>query len=123
MNKAPIEHEDLKTAIELLGGQKAVADRFEIPYRTIQNWYRGERTPPTYVARMIIEVERSEDEAAEANYKLLTEKLDEERTGIQEALEMEVAELRETVKALTKELEKQKKAREVWVRQAGMLTK
>lgn len=53
MNKAPIEHEELRAAIANLGGQKAVAKRFGIPYRTVQNWYRGERTPPEYVARMI----------------------------------------------------------------------
>lgn len=166
MNRTPIEHEDLKAAIAELGGQKAVANRFGIPYRTVQNWYRGERTPPEYVARMIVlfnedELEHLEtkqknedlserdnadrkryiedqealrwynDELDKANERIemlrkeLDEaiELDEERTRIQEALEMEVCELRETVKALTKELEKQKKAREVWVRQTGMLTK
>lgn len=166
MNKTPIEHENLKAAIAELGGQKAVANRFGIPYRTVQNWYRGERTPPEYVARMIVmfnadEIEHLEtkrknedlserdkadtkryiedqealrwynDELDKANERIevLQKQLDEAtemenaRLRIQEALEMEVDELRETVKALTRELEKQKKAREVWVRQAGMLTK
>ena len=68
MNKTPIEHEDLKAAIAELGGQKAVANRFGIPYRTVQNWYRGERTPE-YVARMIIMFNADEIEHLETKEK------------------------------------------------------
>lgn len=177
MNRAPIEHSELKAAIARLGGQKAVADRFGIPYRTVQNWYRGERTPPEYVARMIISFdeqelcqlvdqmyyddviselkeknealnERDKDETkryiedqealqwyeselsnAKAQNEVLQKQFDaamelaQNRRREVEALDMEVCELREMVEALQHELEKQKKAREVWMRQAGALTK
>ena len=33
--------------------QTALAKRFDIPLRTVQDWYRGMRQPPEYVLRMI----------------------------------------------------------------------
>ena len=36
--------------------QTALAKRFDIPLRTIQNWYAGVRTPPDYVVRMMDEL-------------------------------------------------------------------
>ena len=36
--------------------QSDLARRFGIPLRTVQGWYLGERKPPEYVARMIIEL-------------------------------------------------------------------
>ena len=33
--------------------QRALADRFGIPYRTVQDWYAGRRQPPEYVVRII----------------------------------------------------------------------
>lgn len=33
--------------------QKALAERFGIPLRTIEDWSTGKRTPPDYVVRMI----------------------------------------------------------------------
>lgn len=177
MNKAPIEHAELKAAIVNLGGQKAVANRFGIPYRTVQNWYRGERTPPEYVARMIVlfdenefsylvdqmhnedvisELKRENEDLSERD-KADTKRYIEDQEALRwyndeldraraenavlqkqfdaamelaqnrrrevEALDMEVCELREQVETLQHKLEEQKKAREVWMRQAGMLTK
>ncbi len=37
-------------------GQTALAMRFGIPIRTVQDWYAGRRTPPDYVVDMIIEL-------------------------------------------------------------------
>ena len=34
--------------------QKATADLMEIPLRTIQKWEQGERTPPPYVRRFVL---------------------------------------------------------------------
>ena len=34
----------------------ALARRFKIPYRTVQDWAAGKRTPPDYVLRMIREI-------------------------------------------------------------------
>lgn len=34
----------------------ALARRFDIPYRTVQDWAAGRRTPPDYVLRMIREI-------------------------------------------------------------------
>ena len=34
--------------------QKAMADLMEIPLRTIQKWEQGERTPPPYVRRFVL---------------------------------------------------------------------
>lgn len=36
--------------------QTALAKRFEIPLRTVQDWHAGRRTPPDYVVRMIVEL-------------------------------------------------------------------
>lgn len=34
--------------------QQTMADHFEIPKRTIENWETAKRTPPPYVARLIL---------------------------------------------------------------------
>ena len=34
--------------------QQAMADLFEMPKRTIENWEAGKRTPPPYVARLVL---------------------------------------------------------------------
>lgn len=34
----------------------ALARRFEIPPRTVQQWYAGDRTPPAYVVAMIKQI-------------------------------------------------------------------
>ena len=34
--------------------QQAMADLFEIPKRTIENWEAGKRNPPPYVARLVL---------------------------------------------------------------------
>ena len=34
--------------------QKAMAELMEIPYRTIQQWESGERTPAPYVKRFVL---------------------------------------------------------------------
>ena len=36
--------------------QTALAKRFGIPLRTVQDWHAGRRTPPDYVVRMIVEL-------------------------------------------------------------------
>ncbi len=44
-------------------GQAELARRFNIPLRTVQGWYLGERNPPPYVPGMIeelLEIEREE---------------------------------------------------------------
>ena len=33
--------------------QTALARRFDIPLRTVQDWYAGRRKPPTYVVNML----------------------------------------------------------------------
>lgn len=35
--------------------QKQMSDLFEIPQRTIEAWEVGKRTPPPYVAKLIVE--------------------------------------------------------------------
>lgn len=40
--------------------QTALAKRFDIPLRTIQNWHAGVRTPPDYVVRMMDELLQKE---------------------------------------------------------------
>lgn len=35
--------------------QQQMADQFEIPKRTIENWEAGSRKPPVYVKKLIIE--------------------------------------------------------------------
>lgn len=34
--------------------QQAMADLFEMPKRTIENWEAGKRTPPPYVQRLVL---------------------------------------------------------------------
>ena len=36
--------------------QSELARRFEIPLRTVQDWYAGRRTPPPYVVNMLIQL-------------------------------------------------------------------
>ena len=37
-------------------GQTALARRFGIPLRTVQDWYSDKRTPPDYVVAMMLEL-------------------------------------------------------------------
>lgn len=46
-------------------GQTALAKRFGIPLRTVQNWHEGVRTPPDYVVNMIEELLQLKREKAE----------------------------------------------------------
>lgn len=43
--------------------QTALAKRFEIPLRTVQDWHAGRRVPPGYVKSMIIEILERERQA------------------------------------------------------------
>ncbi|MCQ2439528.1 MAG: helix-turn-helix domain-containing protein [Oscillospiraceae bacterium] len=36
--------------------QAAMAERFGIPKRTIENWDEGSRKPPEYVVRMMLKI-------------------------------------------------------------------
>ena len=36
--------------------QTALAKRFDIPLRTVQDWYSERRTPPSYVVNMMVEI-------------------------------------------------------------------
>ena len=36
--------------------QSEVSKKFEIPYRTVQDWYSGRRVPPEYVTAMIEQI-------------------------------------------------------------------
>ena len=42
--------------IQLGLGQTEVSRRFDIPLRTVQDWYSGRRTPPGYVVKMMQEI-------------------------------------------------------------------
>ncbi len=47
--------DELKEARQLTGlSQQALAARMEIPKRTYEAWEMGERTPPAYVQRFIL---------------------------------------------------------------------
>ena len=37
---------------------KGISDRFEIPYRTVQNWANGQRECPVYIIKMMDEILR-----------------------------------------------------------------
>ena len=56
----------MKTVKDLLTeyglGQTALARRFNIPLRTVQNWCGGQNTPPDYVITMIEELLRRDRE-------------------------------------------------------------
>ena len=58
----------IKQLCEAYGmGQTALARRFDIPLRTVQDWYSGRSNPPAYVVNMIadlLEYDRKEKEAA-----------------------------------------------------------
>lgn len=49
--------ENTKTVKELCKAygisQTALARRFDIPLRTVQDWHAGRRTPPAYVVNML----------------------------------------------------------------------
>lgn len=47
--------ERLKAARKSTGlTQQGIADRMLIPFRTIQQWEGGQRTPPAYVQRFVL---------------------------------------------------------------------
>ena len=50
----------MKTVKDILSeyglGQTALARRFNIPLRTVQNWCGGQNTPPDYVITMMDEI-------------------------------------------------------------------
>ena len=41
--------------------QKALAERFGIPLRTVEDWSAGRRKPPEYVVRMIQTILESDE--------------------------------------------------------------
>ena len=47
--------------------QKALAERFGIPLRTVEDWSTGKRTPPDYVVRMIQTILKSENKETQDN--------------------------------------------------------
>lgn len=48
--------------------QQAMADKLEIPKKTIEAWEAGQRNPPPYVERLVIkELERIEEENNKKN--------------------------------------------------------
>lgn len=50
-------HMDFRAIRQASGlSMTAIAARFDIPYRTVQDWDAGRRTPPPYVLRMIAEI-------------------------------------------------------------------
>lgn len=55
-------------------GQSALARRFDIPLRTVQNWYAGVRIPPAYVIRMIDEILRNDEQAKASGAQQVTSK-------------------------------------------------
>lgn len=82
---------DIKELIEELGGQAYFSGRFDIPYRTVQNWYRGERKPPDYVYHMLLQLANKTKDAEkcdEENYKAELEIQDLYEKNIQLNLEL-----------------------------------
>jgi DNA-binding transcriptional regulator YiaG len=50
------ENNDLRAAREAAGlTRAAVARSLEIPYRTIEKWEAGDRNPPAYVKKMLLD--------------------------------------------------------------------
>lgn len=43
--------------------QTALAKRFGIPLRTVQDWHSGRRVPPEYVVSMMVEILERERQA------------------------------------------------------------
>lgn len=47
----------IKYICEFFGiGQTELAKKYDIPLRTVQDWYAERRTPPPYVVNMILEL-------------------------------------------------------------------
>lgn len=48
-------YEDVKNARVAIGfTQKAMAEHFEIPIRTVSDWERGLRNPPEWVCKLLV---------------------------------------------------------------------
>ena len=45
--------------------QTALARRFDIPLRTVQDWHAGRRTPPPYVVNMLADLLSYDKKATE----------------------------------------------------------
>ena len=56
--------EEVKALCEKYGlTQTALAKRFDIPLRTVQDWHGGRRNPPDYVVTMMVELLEKEGKA------------------------------------------------------------
>lgn len=47
--------------------QTALAKRFDIPLRTVQNWAGGQRSAPNYVIKMILELLEADKNKAQSH--------------------------------------------------------
>lgn len=61
--------------------QTGLARRFDIPLRTVQGWYLGERKPPSYVPGMIeklleVEMQAGRENSAVSSGNIGTEETD-----------------------------------------------
>lgn len=68
--------ENLKDARKAAGfTQQTLSLAFGIPKRTIEQWETGDRTPPAYVQRLIIDALRTDEtgETAETTLRLVLE--------------------------------------------------
>lgn len=50
---------------------KRLSDRFEIPYRTVQNWASGQRECPEYIVKMMDEILSKQTGGKEMRYILI----------------------------------------------------
>lgn len=49
--------ETIKELCETFGiSQTELSKKYGIPIRTVQDWYAGRRTPPSYVVNMLIDL-------------------------------------------------------------------
>ena len=69
--------EQLKAARKGAGiSQQGMADRMLIPKRTIEKWETGERTPPEYVQRFVLNELRTIQENIDAQIKHIVKTMD-----------------------------------------------
>ena len=59
LTEGPVTVRSLRMAAGL--SQRALADKYGIPRRTIENWESGVRTPPDYVVRLLAAALEAED--------------------------------------------------------------
>jgi hypothetical protein len=96
-------------------GQMELSRMYDIPWRTVQDWYAGRRNPPPYVVRMLDELLRADEPIFRFNFgDVVYDKVHKQSGEV-------IARTQTRYGLITYELKAVPPAREIWVAVQEML--